>query len=76
VYSRTCGSVHTCTRYRPLPPAQHCCGCGPGRVPVPGRAIHISSASTHGHSTAAAIQQSCVMCRGCVTGVVASSMRG
>jgi hypothetical protein len=26
VYSRMCGSAHTCTRCRPLPPAQHCCG--------------------------------------------------
>jgi hypothetical protein len=34
---------------------------GPSRVPVPGRSCSVGSASTQGHSTPAAIQQSCVL---------------
>jgi hypothetical protein len=75
VYFRMCGSVHTCTRYRPLPLAQHCCGRDPAGCQCLAAAALSALPATKGTAHLQPFNKA-ACCFWVTTGVVAGHMRG
>jgi hypothetical protein len=75
VYSCMCGSVYTCTRYRPLPPAQHCCGRDPAGCQCLAAAALSALPAPKGTAHLQPFNKA-ACCLWVTTGVVAGHMRG